>query len=198
MWPDVGVKSSPKFPKSCSKSSTCIRVRFFKIAQKVGNQNGYICEFYCLPEISKIAQCGHTGQREKMEPKSFLIHSARSCRWMPRDEKGDENDKFRRKMSKIKFDFAANPSKAIFDLLDCLKTPTHKISLSPVLFDCSPLLSLFLSYSVSYKCDQTRFAEISPLWQFFTVYFLLGKMLSLLWQFVKLLGKFSLLKMAKY
>ena len=146
MWPDVGVKSSPKFPKSCSKSrccSTCIRVRFFKIAQKVGNQNGYICEFYCLPEISKIAQCGHTGQREKMEPKSFLIHSARSCRWMPRDEKGDENDKFRRKMSKIKFDFAANPSKAIFDLLDCLKTPTHKISLSPVLFDCSPLLSLF-------------------------------------------------------
>ena len=38
VWPDVGVKSSPIFSKSCPKCSQCrfyIRVRFFKIAQRV-------------------------------------------------------------------------------------------------------------------------------------------------------------------
>ena len=38
VWPDVRVKSSPIFSKSCPKCSKCsffIRVRFFKIAQKV-------------------------------------------------------------------------------------------------------------------------------------------------------------------
>ena len=37
VWPDVGVKSSPIFSKSCPKCSQCrfyIRVRFFKIATK--------------------------------------------------------------------------------------------------------------------------------------------------------------------
>ena len=44
VWPDVGVKSSPKVSKSYPRSSRIIfykRVRFFKIAQKVANNLGY-------------------------------------------------------------------------------------------------------------------------------------------------------------
>ena len=34
----------------------------------------------------------------------------------------------------------------------------------------------------------TRFGKISPIWQFFTVHFLIGKMLSLLWQICDIIG----------
>ena len=47
VWPDVGIKSSPIFSKSCPKStqcSFCIRVRFFEITQKVAN---HLASFAC-------------------------------------------------------------------------------------------------------------------------------------------------------
>ena len=55
MWPDVGVKSSPIFSKSC-QCSYYIRVRFFKIAQKVANLLGFFCKRFCCQELLKIAQ----------------------------------------------------------------------------------------------------------------------------------------------
>ena len=57
----------------------------------------------------------------------------------------------------------------------------------------------FLSTSV------TRLGEILSLWQnikylavFWRVYLVLGKTFNLLWRFVMLMGKFTLLKMTKY
>ena len=61
--PDVGVKSSPnvykRYPKS-SHNSLNIRVRFFKIAQKVTNNFGNFCKKFGCQELLKIAQSGHT------------------------------------------------------------------------------------------------------------------------------------------
>ena len=44
LWPDIGVKCSPNSPKSCQKSrcsSTYIRVKLFKLAQKFANHLGH-------------------------------------------------------------------------------------------------------------------------------------------------------------
>ena len=63
VWPDVGVKRSPnvskRYPRSC-RSSLNIKVRFFKIAQKVDNNLGCIYSKFCHQELLKIDQSGHT------------------------------------------------------------------------------------------------------------------------------------------
>ena len=59
VWPDVAIKSSTIFSKSCPKSML-ISVTFSKWPKIVAKHLGYFCKELCSKELSKIAQSGHT------------------------------------------------------------------------------------------------------------------------------------------
>ena len=56
VWPDAGVKISPILQKSSLKVPT---VNFFKIAKKIKILVNF-CNNFCHPDVSKLAQSGHT------------------------------------------------------------------------------------------------------------------------------------------
>ena len=66
MWavrPDVEIKSSPMFAKTCPKSgvgSLCLTKMFYKIAKKIHKIFGLLLIEKLLPGTFKIAQSGHT------------------------------------------------------------------------------------------------------------------------------------------
>ena len=62
VWPAVGVKSSPIFPKVAQKVANAVfkRVRFFKIAKKSCQWFGLLLLEILLPRTLKIAKSGHT------------------------------------------------------------------------------------------------------------------------------------------
>ena len=64
VWPDIGIKSSRNISKSCPKSCHSryyLKLKFFKMAQKVTKYFAYICTKICSQEILKITQSGHSG-----------------------------------------------------------------------------------------------------------------------------------------
>ena len=70
MWPDVWVKSSSIFAKSCKKNypqQFNIKVTFITIAKNVNKYLGYFCKELCSQELSKIAQTGHTVNLEQQK-----------------------------------------------------------------------------------------------------------------------------------
>ena len=68
VWPDVEIKSCPKFfqklPKN-SLTSLASKAMVFTTAQNVTKHLGYFCNKICYQYIPKIVQSGHTDFNEK-------------------------------------------------------------------------------------------------------------------------------------
>ena len=64
VWPDIEIKSSPKFSRSCQKVALAVLTEillFFQNSPNCCHHLGYFCKKLCHQKLSEIAQSGHTG-----------------------------------------------------------------------------------------------------------------------------------------
>ena len=82
MWPDVRIKCSPTFPKSCPNVGTV----FFSKKVTFSKYLSYLLEKICHKYFSKIAQSGHTAWRPSSDGKSRVTRINRKwllwCSWL--------------------------------------------------------------------------------------------------------------------
>ena len=81
VWPDVGTKNSPFFPKVAQNiASPGFSWKWcFKKAQKVTMHFGYFCMNIGHRELSKIAQSGHTDRLSPHEGRGFTSTAFGFC-----------------------------------------------------------------------------------------------------------------------
>ena len=78
VWPDDGIKIAKMFYKSCPKIATvlfCLKVMFFKVAQKLAKIFAYFCKKYCHQDLSKISQSSHTVLVQTVWLEIVMTHS---------------------------------------------------------------------------------------------------------------------------
>ena len=77
VWPDVKLKVAligQKLPKMLLQQYFTKKWCSLK-KQKVTKYLGYFCEKICLPELSQIAQIGHTGPETKLGNCVWISHA---------------------------------------------------------------------------------------------------------------------------
>ena len=80
VWPDVEIKSSPRFSESCRKKPRLVLLKDVALHfnPKSNHQFGYFLKRICHQDFSKIAQSGHTSWPTEQPCKVWRIFLAPS------------------------------------------------------------------------------------------------------------------------